>query len=120
MNDAGRAMQELWEETEHFCVIPRSFQRYHVEVSLVRYPCSQHQHWWKASPCPKPHYEAVVTRGGVRRLDGGWKLRGDQCCGPGWDNVFGRTPAEAVSKARKLAREWVRWQLSLDAARRVG
>jgi hypothetical protein len=106
-------MQELWEETEHFCVIPRSFQRYHVEVSLVRYPCSQHRRWWKANPCPKPHYEAVVTRGGVRRLDGGWKLSGDQCCGPGWHDVFGRTPAEAVSKARKLAREWVRWQLSL-------
>lgn len=95
------------------CVIRPGFHRYHVEVGEVRYACANHRRWWKANPCLKPHYEAVVTRGGVRSHDGHWMLRGDQCCGPGWDDTFGRTPAEAVSKARKLAREWVRWQLSL-------
>lgn len=99
------------------CVIARGFQRYHVEVGEVRYPCRQHRRWLKANPVPKPHYEAVITRAGVRRSDGGWKLRGDECCGPGWDDTFGRTPGEAVHKARKLAREWVRWQLSLGGGR---
>lgn len=94
------------------CVIPPGFQPYHVEVREVRYSCVMHQRWWKAHPCPKPHYEAVVIRGGVRR-DGGWKRSGDECAGPGWDDTFGRTRAEAVSKARLLAREWVRWQLGL-------
>lgn len=96
------------------CVIPRGFHRYHVEVGVVRYSCTNHQHWWKANPCPKPHYEATVTRGGVRSADGHWKLSGDECCGPGWDDTFGRTRAEAVHKARKHAREWVRWQLALE------
>jgi hypothetical protein len=100
------------------CVIPRTFQRYHVEVRQVRYSCARHRRWVKAHPSVKPHYEAVVTRGGVRRQGGGWKMSGDECAGPGWDDVFGRTQAEAVSKARKLAREWVRWQLALE--RRAG
>lgn len=95
------------------CVIRPGLHRYHVEVREVRYSDANHRRWWKANPCPKPHYEAVVTRGGVRRADGGWKLRGDECCGPGWEDVFGRTRQEAVSKARVIAREWVRWQLSL-------
>ena len=98
------------------CVIPRGFHRYHVEVREVRFSCPQHQRWAKANPCPKPHYEAVVIRGGVRRADGVWKLSGDECAGPGWDDTFGRTPREAVSKARRLARDWVRWQLALGRA----
>lgn len=95
------------------CVIPRGFQRYHVGVHEVRYSCAQHKRWWKANPVPKPHYEATVERGTVLGPTGFCKRRGDECAGPGWDDTFGRTPAEAVSKARKLAREWVRWQLSL-------
>lgn len=95
------------------CVIPRAFQRYHVEVREVRYSCARHRRWAKDNPCPKPHYEATVIRGGIRTADGRWKLWGDECAGPGWDDTFGRTRGEAVSKARRLAREWVRWQLSL-------
>jgi hypothetical protein len=100
---------------EPTCVIPRGFQRYHVEVSVVRCSGNAHARWWKANPCIKPHYEAEVWRG-VGRTSIGLIVRehGIQCCGPGWDDVFGRTPAEAVHKARKLAREWVRWQLSLS------
>lgn len=91
------------------CVIPPGFHRYRVEVQAVRYSCPSHQRWAKANPCPKPHYEATVIRGGVRRPDSGWKLSGDLCSGPGWDDTFGRSPAEAVSKARRFARDWVRW-----------
>ena len=95
------------------CVIPAGFHRYSVVVREVRFSCPRHQRWAKANPCPKPHYEAVVVRGGVRRPDGISKLSGDECAGPGWDDTFGRSPAEAVSKARRLARDWVRWQLAL-------
>ena len=92
------------------CVIPRGFHRYHVVLREVRAgygPSKNYDRWRGANPSPLPHYEAEVWRGGLRAY------HGDLCCGPGWDDTFGRTPAEAVSKARKLAREWVRWQLGL-------
>lgn len=103
---------------EPTCVISRGFHRYRVDVEVVRYACSRCQRWAKDNSCPKPHYEAEVWRG-VGKTSIGLIVRekGHLCCGPGWDDVFGRTPAEAVSKARKLAREWVRWQFSLEGQR---
>lgn len=99
---------------EPTCVIRRGFHRYHVEVDVVRYASGRCQRWAKDNSCPKPHYEAEVWRGVGKTSIGLIVLaQGHQCSGPGWDDTFGRTPAEAVSKARKLAREWVRWQLSL-------
>lgn len=98
------------------CVIPRGFHRYHVEVRQVHTgygPCQSYDRWRRANPFPLPHYEATVERDTIHGPTGFCKRYGDQCAGPGWDDTFGRTPAEAVSKARVLAREWVRWQLSL-------
>jgi hypothetical protein len=99
-------------------VIPTGFQRYHVEVRQVQtgYGAGKnYERWRRACPSPLPHYEAVVERGTIFGPTGVCKRRGDECAGPGWDDVFGRTPAEAISKARRLAREWVRWQLSLGS-----
>lgn len=96
------------------CVIPRGFHRYRVEVSLVRYACAGYERWQRVARRPKPHFEARIVRGGFENRAGRW-MGGDQCAGPGWasDDVFACTPEEAVVKARRLAREWVRWQLSL-------
>lgn len=96
------------------CVISPGFHRYRVEVSLVRYPCAGYERWQRETRRPKPHFEVRVVRGGSLNRGGRW-MGGDQCAGPGWpsEDVFGGTPEEAVAKARRIAREWVRWQLSL-------
>jgi hypothetical protein len=57
---------------------------------------------------------ATVWRGGGRTAFGSW-IGGDDCTIDTWRpdrDLCGATPAEAVSKARKMAREWVRWQLA--------
>lgn len=99
---------------EPTCILASGFHRYRVEVSLVRYACAGYERWQRETRRPKPHFEARIVRGGFLNGAGRW-ITGDQCAGPGWasDDVFGRTPEEAVEKARRLAREWVRWQLSL-------
>lgn len=111
MRDLGHLSQ--FQPLPEACrVITLSFQRYRVEVGRVRYPCPRSKRWAGATRVPQPHYEARVVRGGFLNGAGRWQ-GGDECAGPGWDDVFGRTPTEAVGKARVLARGWVRWQRSL-------